>query len=156
MARVYHGLLSFAAVVLMSAVAMAQCQDCQTGGCPTGGCPVAGGGGIGGCLSGNCSPWNRPYTEESSPDVFYNFYQPGNGGSPAGAFPAPYPTPPRVGHQYTTYQPFMPNEWLYQHYRTYHQPYNNGMGLNRTTVHWYGTPLRTDLLTLRKFFSKAR
>ncbi|MEM7312833.1 MAG: hypothetical protein AAF497_06750 [Planctomycetota bacterium] len=156
MARVYQGLLSFAAVVLMSAVAMAQCQDCQTGGCSTGGCPGVGGGGIGGCLTGNCSPWNRPYTEESSPDVFYNFYQPGNGGSPAGAFPAPYPTPHRVGHQYTTYQPFMPNEWLYQHYRTYHQPYNNGTGLNRTTVHWYGTPLRTDLLTLRKFFSKAR
>ena len=154
MARIFTGLISFAAVVLMSAAAMAQCSDCQSGDCQSGQCY---GGRTGCCLTGGQSPpWNRPYTEESSPDVFHNFYQPGNGGSPAGAFPAPFPTPHRIGHQYTTYQPFMPNEWLYMHHRTYHQSYNQGMGLNRTKVHWYGTPLRTDLLTLRKFFSKAR
>jgi hypothetical protein len=91
-------------------------------------------------------------TEESAPDVFFNFYQPGNGGSPAAAFPAPYPTPPRVGHTYYTYQPFMPNEWMYHHHRTYHQSYNNGMGLNRTSVRWYSPPVRTELANLRKFF----
>ena len=147
MARVSTGLFSLAAVLLMSVHALAQCTNCEPGSsCPGGSCSTA----------SNCCPWNRPYTEESSPDVFYNFYQPGNGGSPAGAFPAPYPTPARVGHQYTTYQPFMPNEWLYQHHRTYHQSYNMGMGLNRTKVLWHGTPVRTDLLTIRKFFSIAR
>ena len=152
MARVSTGLFSFVAAILMSSFAIA--QDCPGGACvaEAGGCP---GGSCGGGI-GNCCPWNRPYTEESNPDVFYNFYQPGNGGSPAGAFPAPFPTPAYVGHQYTTYQPFMPNEWLYMHHRTYHQSYNMGMGLNRTKVHWHGTPLRTDLLNIRKFFSIAR
>lgn len=149
MARVYTGLISFAAILLMSTLAMAQCESCQSGNCK-GGC-LSGGG-----LSGGISSWSRPYTEESSPDVFYNFYQPGNGGVPAVAFPAPYPTPPRVGHQYTTYQPFMPNEWLYQHHRTYYQPYNMGMGLNRTSVTWHSTPVRNEVMKIRKFFSVAR
>jgi hypothetical protein len=136
MARVFTGLFLFFTVAAMSTLA----QDCEAGG----------------GIRERRNSWNRPYTEESSPDVFYNFYQPGNGGSPAVAFPAPYPTPPRVGHQYTTYQPFMPNEWLYMHHRTYHQPYNMGMGLNRTKVRWHGTPIRTDIMNIRKFFSIAR
>lgn len=163
MARVLTALFSFAAVLLLSSVAMAQCADCapvvNAGGCGPGGCLsglLGGGAGGGGCLGGNCSPWNRPYTEESQPDLFYNFYQPGNGGSPAGAFPSPYPTPAIAGRTYTTYQPFMPNEWLYMHHRTYHQHYNNGMGVNRTKVHWHGTPIRTELMQVRKFFSLAR
>ena len=61
-----------------------------------------------------------------------------------------------MGHQYTTYQPFMPNEWLYWHHRTYHQPYNMGMRLNRTSVTWGGTPVLTDIMTIRKFFSIPR
>lgn len=149
MARVSTGLFSLAAIILMSAFASAQCETCNADhGCPGGSCSTT--------STNNCCPWNRPYTEESSPDVFYNFYQPGNGGSPAAAFPAPHPTPAHVGHQYTTYQPFMPNEWLYWHHRTYHQPYNMGKGLNRTKVVWYGTPVRIDLMTVRKFFSLPR
>lgn len=138
MARFFKALGPIAAIVLMSSAAYAQCPDCPGG------------------EQGSCCPWNRPYTEESSADLFYNFYQPGNGGSPAGSFPAPYPTPGYVGHQYTTYQPFMPNEWLYQHHRTYHQSYNMGMGLNRTKVKWTGTPVHTGLLNARKFFSLPR
>lgn len=103
-----------------------------------------------------CCPWHRPLTEESQGDVFYNYYQPGNSGSPTGAFPAPYPTPAVTGHVYYTYQPFMPNEWLYMHHRGYHQSYNNGMGLNRTKVVWHGTPVRTELHKIRKFFTLAR
>ena len=148
MARVFTALSTFAAVLILTSAATAQCPDC--------GPSAAAGGGVGGCLGGNCSPWNRPYTEESQPDLFYNFYQPGNGGVPAGSFPAPFPTPPIAGRQYTTYQPFMPNEWLYMHHRTYHQSYNMGMGLNRTKVHWHGTPIRTELMSVRKFFSLAR
>ena len=128
MARFSTGLLSLLAVTLLAATAGAQ----------------------------QCCPWNRPLTEESQPDVFYNFYQPGNGGVPAQAFPAPHPTPPQTGYAYYTYQPFMPNEWLYMHHRTYHQSYNNGMGLNRTKVVWHGTPVRTGLQNLRKHFSLAR
>ena len=62
----------------------------------------------------------------------------------------------KVGHTYSTYQPLMPHEFLHKHHRTYHQSYNMGMGLNRTKVIWHGTPLRTDLHTVRKFFSIAR
>lgn len=140
MARFFKALGSIAAIVLMSSAAFAQCPDC----------PSDGSG------QGSCCPWNRPYTEESSADLFYNFYQPGNGGSPAGSFPAPYPTPSYVGHQYTTYQPLMPNEWLYHHHRTYHQSYNMGMGLNRTKVKWTGTPIYTGILNARKFLSLPR
>jgi hypothetical protein len=87
----------------------------------------------------------RPFTEASQPDLFYNFYVPNNFGEAAAAYPAPYPTPNLVGHVYYTYQPLMPHEFLYTHHRTYHQYYNGGMGLNRTTVHWYRTPVRTAL-----------
>lgn len=140
MARFFSALGSLAAIAMLSSAALAQCTSCP--GDSSG--------------QGNCCPWNRPYTEESAADLFYNFYQPGNGGSPAGAFPAPYPTPAYVGHQYTTYQPFMPNEWLYHHHRTYHQHYNMGMGLNRTKVKWTGTPVHTSIMKARKFLSLPR
>ena len=152
MARFFKALGLVIAIAMMSSAAYAQCSSpsCLGGGAG------AGIGAGGGCLGGGCGPWNRPYTEESSADLFYDFYQPGNGGSPARAFPSPYPTPGYVGHQYTTYQPFMPNEWLYHHHRTYHQSYNMGMGLNRTKVKWGGTPIHTGLLNARKFFSLPR
>ena len=143
MARVFTALMSFAAVLILSNVVSAQSlQGACSGDCVDG--------------QGSCCPWNRPYTEESQPDVFYDFYQPGNGGVPARAFPAPFPTPTLAGRTYTTYQPFMPNEWLYMHHRTYHQHYNMGMGVNRTKVIWHGTPIRTELMGVRKFFSLAR
>jgi hypothetical protein len=87
----------------------------------------------------------RPFTEASQPDVFYNYYVPNNMGAAAAAYPAPYPTPSLIGHTYYTYQPLMPHEFLYTHHRTYHQYYNGGMGLNRTTVSWHRTPVRTAI-----------
>lgn len=88
--------------------------------------------------------WYRPFTEESQPDVFYNYYVPGDGaGVPAAMYPAPVPNPPLVGHTYYTYQPLMPHEFLYHHRRTYHQYYNGGMGMNRTSVRWFSPPVRT-------------
>lgn len=98
----------------------------------------------------------RPYTEASQPDLFYNLYVPNNLGEAAAAYPAPHPTPSRVGHTYYTYQPLMPAEMLYHHHRTYHQYYNGGMGLNRTTVHWHGTPVRTALKSVGKMLSLPR
>jgi len=45
-----------------------------------------------------------------TPDVFYNFYV------------SPRPVPPRVGHTWITYPPFMAHEFLYRHHRRYIRP----------------------------------
>ena len=78
--------------------------------------------------------------EAPTPDVFYNFYA---APAPAGAAPglgaqlyvAPRPVPPRVGHTWYTYPPFMPHEFLYKHRRRYVRP-AGAMGM-RTDVHAY-------------------
>ncbi len=80
--------------------------------------------------------------EAPTPDVFYNFYVPP---VPAGAAPgmgaqlyvSPRPVPPRVGHTWHTYPPFMPHEFLYKHRRRYIRP--AGVTGMRTDVHayWY-------------------
>lgn len=78
--------------------------------------------------------------EAPTPDVFYNFWVPP---VPAGAYPgvgaqlyvAPRPVPPRVGHTWYTYPPFMPHEFLYKHRRHYVRP-AGAMGM-RTDVHAY-------------------
>lgn len=121
------------------------------GACQGGACQAGGASGYG-CPGSRCN-WRQPYTENSQPDVFYNLYQPNNFGAAAAAYPAPYPTPNLVGHTYYTYQPLMPHEFLYHHNRTYHQYYNNGMGLNRTSVRWYGTPIQTTLKGIHKALS---
>ena len=62
--------------------------------------------------------------EGPTPDVFYNYWVPP---VPAGSAPgvgaqlyvSPRPVPPRVGHTWYTYPPFMPHEFLYQHRRRY-------------------------------------
>ncbi len=72
-----------------------------------------------------------------NPTLFYNFYVGGNCGSiPAGMYPTPMPTPPLVGHTYFTYQPLLPHEFMYAHYRVYHHHYNHNRGLHRTRVIW--------------------
>lgn len=101
--------------------------------------------------------WFRPYVEESQPDVFYNYYVPGNGGqTPAAMYPSPYPTPPLVGHTYFTYQPWMPHEQMYKHHYTQHQYYDNGMGMNRTKVKWSYPPVRTALQNTRNWLTIPR
>jgi hypothetical protein len=78
--------------------------------------------------------------EAPTPDVFYNFYVPP---VPAGSAPgmgaqlyvSPRPVPPRVGHTWNTYPPFMPHEFLYKHRRRYVRP-AGAMGM-RTDVHAY-------------------
>lgn len=127
------------------------------GGCATGSCASCGGLGLGNLLApilnrncGKSCAWNQPLTENSQPDVFFNVYAPNNMGNTAAAYPAPYPTPSLVGHTYYTYQPLMPHEFLYKHHRTYHQYYNGGMGMNRTTVHWYHNPIHSVLRGVRR------
>jgi hypothetical protein len=78
--------------------------------------------------------------EAPTPDVFYNFYTPP---VPAGGYPglgaqlyvSPRPVPPRVGHTWATYPPFMPHEFLYKHRRRYIRP--AGVTGMRTDVRAY-------------------
>jgi len=78
--------------------------------------------------------------EVSPPDVFYNYYVPP---VPAGSYPglgaqlyvSPRPVPPRVGHTWYTYPPFMPHEFLYKHHRRIIRP-AGAMGM-RTVAHSY-------------------
>ena len=78
--------------------------------------------------------------EAPTPDVFYNYYVPpvpaGSGpGFGAQLYVAPRPVPPRVGHTWYTYPPFMPHEFLYKHRRHYVRP--AGVTGMRTDVHAY-------------------
>jgi hypothetical protein len=79
--------------------------------------------------------------KSDSNDLFYNYYVPP--GTPAGVagqmYPSPRPTPPLVGHTYGTYQPLMPQEFLYEHHRVYWR-YNPGAGATRTSVCWKHIP----------------
>ncbi len=100
------------------------------------------------------------------PDLFYNYYAaPGaTGGNAATMYPAPRPVPPTVGNVYYTYQPMMPHEWMYPHYREYYTPYGNwhsygacqGHGsVNRTLVRWQrGFDTRSTYLY--RFFRRPR
>ena len=54
-------------------------------------------------------------------------------------YPSPRPTPPQVGHTYVTYQPLMPQEFLYEHHRVYWR-YNPGAGVTQTCVCWKHIP----------------
>jgi hypothetical protein len=101
------------------------------------GARVKAGPNIGFPLNGAGSNWCAP-RGYGRPDLFYNFYVPGRcGGYPAEMYPVPYPTPPIAGHVYYTYQPFMPHEMMYRHSRHYFNRYDNGRGLNHTTVRWW-------------------
>lgn len=96
-----------------------------------------------GCGPG-CQPW-----QYGNPDLFYNFYVPNNCGVPAAMYVAPRPVPQTVGHTYYTYQPLMPHEFMYSHYRTYRKAYDDGRGINRTNVKWYSNPVSTTLKDIR-------
>lgn len=92
-----------------------------------------------------CQPW-----EYGNPDLFYNFYVPNNcGGVPAQLYLAPRPVPAHVGHTYYTYQPLLPHEFMYPHYRTYRNYYDGGRGVTRAKAVWYSNPLTVALKGVR-------
>jgi len=68
-------------------------------------------------------------------DLFYNYYVPPVWAQGVGAqlYVAPRPTPPRVGHTYVTYEPFMPHEQLYRHRRVYYRYHPTGQ-ITRTVI----------------------
>jgi hypothetical protein len=75
------------------------------------------------------------------PDLFYNYYVApvschGATGVGAQLYVSPLPVPPLVGHTYITYQPLLPQEFLYQHKRFYER--NNGpySAPTKTFVWW--------------------
>ena len=80
----------------------------------------------------------RRISYQGKSDLFYNYtVGPQPRSTTASMYVSPLPVPPGVGHTYTTYQPLMPHEYLYQHTRSHysHQP---GAGWTRTNVR-YGT-----------------
>jgi hypothetical protein len=76
-----------------------------------------------------------------SPTPTPNYYAPSSTpwGVTAALYPSPRPTPPFVGQTYITYQPLAPQEFLYDHHRSYLQ-YNCGSGTARTSVTWWHKP----------------
>ncbi len=72
-------------------------------------------------------------------DLFYNYYVGPSavGGNPAQLYLCPRPTPPLVGHTFITYQPLMPNEFLYIHHRCYSRYDAINGGATCTHVLWW-------------------
>lgn len=103
---------------------------------------------LGGVLAGTSHAQEvvvgAPYNTYGGQDLFYNYYtQGGANQANAAMYPSPVPVPPNVGHTYYTYQPLYPHEMTYWHHNRYHSYYDNGHGLNRTSVHYYAPPVRT-------------
>lgn len=69
-------------------------------------------------------------------DLFYNYYV-GPPGLPAAMFVSPRPVPTFVGQTYITYQPLMPNEFLYRHHRVYRRFAGGARPVNTTMVRWW-------------------
>ena len=98
-------------------------------------------------LAGNgASPANAQVDTARGPsDLFYNYYvPPAAGGVGAEMYPCPRPTPPQIGGTYFTYQPLMPQEFLYHHERSY-VTYHPDAPPTYTHVHWGGGNICSDL-----------
>ena len=86
--------------------------------------------------------YKRVISYQDKNDLFYNNYVgPFPSGTAAAMYVAPRPVPPHVGHTYTTYQPLMPQEYLYRHTRS-HYTYNQGAGWTRAKVRYRTRGLR--------------
>ncbi len=89
--------------------------------------------------------------------LFANQYTQGNANrATAQMYIAPVPVPPWVGHTYYTYEPLYPHEMMYLHKNRYHNYYDNGRGLNSTTVSYYVPPVRTAVHGVWNTLSIAR
>ena len=86
--------------------------------------------------------WKRTISYQNKKDLFYNFHEgPGPSGTATAMYVSPRPIPPHVGHTYMTYQPLMPQEYLYQHTRS-HYSYARGCGWTRSKVRYRTCGLR--------------
>lgn len=82
------------------------------------------------------SLWSKRISYQSKNDLFAN-YQVGSNpsGSAAQMYVSPLPVPAHVGHTYTTYQPWMPHEYMYKHTRS-HYAHEQGSGWSRAKVRY--------------------
>ena len=86
-------------------------------------------------VEGKCK---RIISYQDKRDLFYNFYEgPQPCGTAAQMYISPLPVPANVGHTYTTYQPWMPHEYMYKHVRS-NYAYHPGAGWTRAKTR-YGT-----------------
>ncbi len=93
----------------------------------------------------------------SGPQLFANQYTQGmSNQATAQMYIAPVPVPQWVGHTYYTYQPLYPHELMYRHSNRYHSYYDNGRGLNRTSVRYYSPPVRSMMGSMMRSFSLPR
>ena len=84
--------------------------------------------------AGNGWQGKRSISRQRPNDLFYNYYVgPQPSGTAAQMYVSPRPVPASMGHTYTTYQPFMPHEYLYGHHRSYYT-HHPGAGWTRTNV----------------------
>ncbi len=80
--------------------------------------------------------WKRHISYQDKNDLFANYYVgPNPSGTAAQMYISPLPVPPLVGHTYTTYQPWMPHEYLYKHTRS-HYGYVPGSGWTRSKIRY--------------------
>lgn len=88
--------------------------------------------------------YKKSISYQSKRDLFYNFHEgPDPSGVTADMYVSPRPTPPHVGHTYTTYQPLMPHEYMHRHTRS-HYAYAPGAGWTRSKIRYRTSGLRLD------------
>lgn len=91
--------------------------------------------------------WQRVISYQDKRDLFANYYVgPQPSGTTAQMYISPVPVPANVGHTYTTYQPWMPHEYMHKHTRS-HYAYSPGAGWNRAKIRY-----RTAGLKLQDIF----
>ena len=84
----------------------------------------------------SANAWQRIISYQSKQDLFANYYEgPDPSGTAAGMYISPRPVPPHVGWTYTTYQPYMPHEYMYKHTRS-HYAWNPGAGWSRAKIRY--------------------
>ncbi len=89
--------------------------------------------------------------------LFDNYFTQGYANqAEAGLYISPVGVPGWVGHTYITNQAFYPHQFMYSHHDRYHSYYDQGMGLNRTSAHYYAPPVRSGIQYLNRTFSLPR
>lgn len=108
--------------------------------CPDGSC---GGGYVPSGYTGGMDSFGNMIGRGTQP-LFDNYFTRGYANqAEAAMYISPTGVPGWVGHTYNTYQPLYPHQFLYAHKDRYHSYYDQGMGLNRTSAHYYSPPVRT-------------
>jgi len=80
--------------------------------------------------------WKRTISYQNKQDLFANYYEgPNPSGNAVEMYVSPRPVPIHVGHTYTTYQPYMPHEYMYRHTRS-NYAYQCGAGWSRSKVRY--------------------